>query len=166
MLYLGLRSPMAAGARGGPPRAIAVPLENATDVLERGRAPRFGAPLAWDLGGRAIRDMTYSARHRALFVLAGSAGDGGGAALYRWSGDPGDAPALAGTLEPRWTPEALVAFETRPELLVISDDGAVAVPVARRQECLEDYSPKKGTCPNKRLADVERRTFRARWVAP
>jgi hypothetical protein len=161
-LYIGLRSPLAAGSR-----AIVIPLLNPDAIVERGETPRFGEPLLWHLGGSGLRDMIYSPSHGAYFAIAGASGDGRGFGLFRWGGKPEAQPTLARSLDswgPAWRPEALVLLEGSSRLLVLSDDGDLAVPVSDRAACLKDEEA--GSCPNKYLRDAERRTFKARWVDP
>lgn len=169
-LYVGLRNPLAAGARGGKPRALVVPLLNPAEVVEDGRTPRLGRPMLWDLGGLGVRDMVRCERRRETFVLAGPHDEGERFALYRWSGKAGEPPVLVRRLDgepPGWHPEALVSFAGSPRLLLLSDDGGVAVPVSGPSDCIEkeDYRP-DGTCLNKRLRDESRRSFRGRWITP
>ncbi len=168
-LYLGLRNPLATDPSGGFRHAIVIPLENPAGVVERAEAPTFGPPLLWDLEGLAIRDMVHASRAAAFFIVAGPTDDGPGFALYRWSGEPAAAPFLLRRLDADgagWQPEALVAFEGSSRLLALSDDGTLGRRVADESECRKGGLRADGTCPNKRLREESRRSFRGLWLEP
>lgn len=85
-LWIGFRGPLAKG------RAILVPLLNPDDVVS-GRAPRFGMPTRLDLGGRGLRDMTWTGSEWIL--VAGATGGGQkGTRLFRWAGEGRPAEGL------------------------------------------------------------------------
>ncbi len=90
-LWIGFRGPLAKG------KAILVPLLNPDDVLA-GQTPRFGPPTRLDLGGRGLRDMTWTGSEWIL-VAGATGGDQKGTRLFRWAGDgkhptPLDLPGL------------------------------------------------------------------------
>ncbi|ACA17094.1 conserved hypothetical protein [Methylobacterium sp. 4-46] len=125
-LLIGLRNPLNADND-----ALVVPLQNPAEVLASGAAPKLGKPIALDLKGRGIRDIAYAPGAKAYFIIAGGAGSGGEAFdLYRWSGEPGAAPArvpgaaqaLAGI--PDFQPEALLVAPDGSRVRLLSDDGA------------------------------------------
>jgi len=115
-LWLGFRSPIPNG------KALVVPLVNPTEVLKL-QYPKFGPAKLLDLDGLGIRDMTWTGRE--WYLIAGRAGSGGNARLYRWSG--GDAPPerveKAGFKS--FNPEALASVGSgrHVRLLTLSDDG-------------------------------------------
>jgi hypothetical protein len=157
-LYIGLRHPRVKVA-GSTPRAVVIPFDNPAAVVDSGAAPRFGAPLLWDLGGAGIRSMDYAKAHDAVFVTASS--DEGGWALYRWTGGEA-APALVQRLDelgPEFSPEALVTFDGSPDLFLLSDDGSRRFP-AGAAACLGGELGEDGSCQNKHLRDPGRRSFR------
>jgi len=163
-LYIGLRNPLS-GAR-----AIIVPLLNPAGVIDKVQRPRFGRPMLWDLGGLGVRDMVRSARDGSTYVLAGPKGDAGGFALYRWSGDTDQQPVLLKKIEPRkpsWRPEVLLETPKSSQLLILSDDGVVLIPVNSPNECIkQEYYRYDGTCLNKHLRDETRKHFRGVQISP
>jgi len=165
-LYIGLRNPLA-GPTGS---AIVVPLLNPADVCETALPPRFGRPMLWNLDGLGIRDMVFSAHHRAAFILAGTTGEGRRCALYRWSQHREDQPVRLrdlGFQMPGWCPEAILSFRSSSRLLVLSDDGTMPVRVAGPSECLDaEYYRRDGAALNKHLRDESRRSCRAMWITP
>ena len=166
-LWIGLRAPL--GAPDGAAHAIVVPLGNASAVVERGDAPELGQPILWDLGGRALRDMFWSASRRQLLVLAGAEDRTDGWGLYRWSGTSGDPPQALSAEWPTprdFQPEALVEREAGGRLLVLSDDGDRPVAVRGPDECTRGNYQPDGTCPNKRLKDASRKSFRGFELSP
>jgi len=167
-LFIGFRNPRPSTSTNRA-MALVVPLENATDIVERGALPVFGQPILWDLGGLGIRAMEYSSRHKAYFIVAGSHDESGNFALYRWSGDPRQQPVpLGGIVQSTLTPETLVIFEDSEKIFVLSDDGTLPVKVSGRHECVDkdEYRQQDQTCPNKYLVDPYKKTFRAFWFQP
>jgi hypothetical protein len=85
-LWIGFRGPLAKG------KAILVPLLNPDAVLE-GHTPSFGSPTRLDLGGRGLRDMTWTGSE--WIVVAGATGGGQkGTRLFRWNGQGTSPQAL------------------------------------------------------------------------
>ncbi|MHC4116242.1 MAG: DUF3616 domain-containing protein [Planctomycetota bacterium] len=161
-IYIGFRNPKV----GHGSKAIVVPLRNADRVVERADAPAFSEPVLWDLAGLGIRSMEYSRFHEALFVVAGSHDEDGQYALYRWSGERNAPPVWLGELswgKSKFTPEALAPFADG-RLLLFSDDGSLPITVDGPADCLPGEYGKDGTCPNKYLANPEKKTFRAVWL--
>ncbi|MFE1599175.1 DUF3616 domain-containing protein [Methylobacterium sp. ID0610] len=124
-LLIGLRNPLNADND-----AIVVPFENPAEVLAGGAAPRLGKPIGLDLKGRGIRDIAYAPQAKVYLVVAGGSGSGGEAFdLYRWSGEPGAAPArVPGASEalaaiPNFQPEGLLVAPDGSRVRLLSDDG-------------------------------------------
>ena len=116
-LIIGLRNPVPGG------RALVIPLENPSDLLEGNKA-RFGKPIELDLGGRGVRSIERVGSH--YLVVAGPAGDRGTFALYRWSGHPGDAAGLISGIDfGDLRPEALFTVPNSDLVQILSDDGGV-----------------------------------------
>ncbi|MDP6044011.1 MAG: DUF3616 domain-containing protein [Phycisphaerae bacterium] len=163
-LYIGLRNPLSAG------RSIVIPLLNPSEIIDEAKSPKFGRPMLWDLDSRGIRDMVHSARHGATFILAGPKGDTGHFALYRWSGKIDRQPVFVRKLnfgKPTWRPEALVAIPNSSELLILSDDGVMLIPVNGPEDCIKpEYHRYDGTCLNKHLREEARKYFRGTTISP
>ncbi len=165
MLYIGFRNPRPVNIATGKICALVVTLENAADVIEKGSRPVFGKPLLWVLGGLGIRSMEYSPLHKTYFVIAGSADETGGFALYRWSGDTNSPPELSKDLRlGDFSPEAIVSFAESKKLLLISDDGSLPVKIGSSAECISEKLNINGACPNKFLRNPSRKTFRGIWL--
>ena len=112
---VGFRNPVPGG------RAIVVPFENPIEVLQGERA-RFAAPLLVDVGGLGVRSIGV---WRGSYVIsAGAAQDDEGHAsrLFLWDGKT--APRAVDVDLRDFTPEAIVSFANRSELLLLSDDGS------------------------------------------
>ncbi len=93
-LLLGFRAPTIQ-AVGGEYRALIVPVSNALDLIDGlvagpGEAV-FGDPILLDLDGRSIRALRGNASGEYL-LIAGPSPQNARWALYRWSGQPSDAP--------------------------------------------------------------------------
>jgi len=166
-LWIGLRNPTYRSAATGRREAVVIPLLNANEVVEEGRPPRFGAPLRWDLGGLGVRSVEYCRSRGAYYIVAGPRNGSDALVLYRWSGGLSEAPERVHVFnEPEdFTPEAL--FETpRGVLYVLSDDGTLEIDVDHPRECMEGELLDNGRCPNKFLADPNRKTFRGLRMRP
>jgi Protein of unknown function (DUF3616) len=118
-LVVGLRNPRPNG------RAVAVSLMNA-DAVVAGAAARFGEATLLDLGGLGIRGMAWSDALAVVLIIAGPHDDAYAPfRLYRWSGNPGDAPELVMDLAaPANTkPEGIVTYPgTKDVQLVLDSD--------------------------------------------
>jgi hypothetical protein len=161
-LLIGFRNPIPKG------KALVVPLENPGAVIDRGEPAVIGRPLLWDLGGLGIRDMDYVAGLGAYFIIAGPQNEEKRFALYRWTGDPEQQPVMVrsdlGKGCPDFTPEAVVGFGARSDLLILSDDGTRKVEVTGPQDCKPGMLLPDGRCLNKSLVNVDRKTFRGLWA--
>jgi hypothetical protein len=138
-VLIGFRNPVPGG------RAIVVPFENPSAVL-RGEHARFGAPALLDLDGLGVRSI--GVWHGSYVISAGAAQDEDdrAARLFLWDGTTTPRPLDVDL--PDFTPEALVSFAGRAELLMLSDDGA------RRSG--------GGRCKDE--IDPSQKHFRGRWV--
>ncbi len=155
-IYIGLRNPLYLS------KAIVVVLNNPKRVIESQKPPIFADPLLWDLKGYGIRAMEYSRFRKAFFIIAGPHDDEPAEfALYRWSGGRGEPPIFVQSIDSDFSPEALVVFENSPDLLLLSDDGGLAVDVSGVFECMQGKLNKDGKCLNKYLTDPNRKRFRA-----
>lgn len=167
MMFIGLRNPRPLDPSTGRPMAIVARLKNFAEVVEGSAEPIFEAPLLWDLDGEGVRSFEYNERRHSYFIVAGSADDSLGFALYRWSGAAAEPPEKARDLDlGDMHPEALISFEDRDEMLLLSDDGTRRIPVAVSWECMPGKLNKDDTCPNKFLTDPDRKTSRAAWIEP
>ena len=120
-LMLGLRSPLIGNS------AVAMSLDNITDVFERAAAPHLSGPFLLALDGQGIRDLAWDATLGGYLVVAGAArrSGRGEAALWLWRGARSvpirlDAPAIA-DLKPEGI--ALVQVAGRRAVLLVCDDG-------------------------------------------
>jgi len=161
VLYIGFRNPRPSG------KAFVVPLTNPVAVVEAGAEPAFGEIILWDLAGLGIRSMEYSTFHKAYFIIAGPHDEADNFALYRWSGNECNQPVFLRRLSKdrrQFSPEALMCFDNSARILLLSDDGTIAIEVSDNSECVQGKLNTDGSCPNKFLIDPDRRTFRAIWL--
>jgi hypothetical protein len=160
-LYIGFRNPRPSL------KAIVVPLNNPKQVIEKQQLPVFADPLLWDLKGYGIRSMEHSHFHKAYFVVAGPYNDDPAQfILFRWSGKKNEQPQFVQSISPDFNPEALVIFKNSPKLLLLSDDGSLAVDVSDASECMQDKLRKDGKCLNKHLTNPAKKHFRAISLEP
>ncbi len=118
-LLIGLRNPLPRQ------RALVVPLQNPGDVI-KGQRARFGAPIELDLGQRGIRSIERVGS--GYLIVAGPPADRGRIALYRWSGQPGDATTPVTGIDLKdLRPEALFATGHAGDVQLLSDDGGVKI---------------------------------------
>ncbi len=160
-LYIGFRNPRSFS------KAIVVPLNNPKQVIEKQEPPIFADPLLWDLKGYGIRSMAYSHFHKAFFLVAGPHNDESAEfALYRWSGRKDESPLLVRQINSDFNPEALVTFKNSAKLLLLSDDGGLAVDISDASECMRGKLRKDGKCLNKHLTNPNKKNFRGIWLQP
>ncbi len=160
ILYLGFRNPRP------QKRALVVPWENPRAVIDQGQAAVFGQPLLWDLDGWGIRGMEYVPSQKIFYVIAGPHKGKPGGRLYQWSGIPTESPQPVPTWTlpaPDFTPETVVVFSTRPDVLIISDDGSRLIRVQDASECRAGAFEPGGWCENKALLNPRRQSFRGIW---
>ena len=122
-LLIGFRNPIPDA------QAVVIPLQNPADVIA-GKAPKLGTPVRLDLGGLGIRDMT-SWRDEILIVAGDYKDRAHGAKpqeLYRWSGNPQDAPVHVAGDFGDLNPEAILVYGAKgsEKVQVLSDDGGNA----------------------------------------
>lgn len=146
-LLVAFRNPL----RGG--KALIVPIENPTEVIDGGKRARLGAPIDLSLSPRGsplgIRAIEYDPTKKSYLIIAGSFEGGGKFALYDWPGGTGT-PRPKGALDfGNLNPEAVFVYpgETR-RVQFLSDDGATMV---GNKEC-------------KKLNDETQRTFRSAFL--
>jgi len=117
-LLVGFRSPLVQG------KALVATVLNPSEAVE-GKAVCLGEPLLLDLGGRGIRDITWTGEE--WFVIGGGVQGAGKPRLYRWKGGPAIPEPVKDTGFKHFHPEALAAVDApgrgTTELLVLSDDG-------------------------------------------
>ena len=117
-LLVGFRSPLVQG------KALVATVLNATEAVE-GKTVRLGEPLLLDLGGRGIRDITWTGEE--WFVIGGGVQGAGKPRLYRWKGGAAMPEPVKDTGFKHFHPEALAAVDApgrgATDLLVLSDDG-------------------------------------------
>jgi hypothetical protein len=116
-ILIGFRNPLTAAGR-----ALIVPLKNPKGVVN-GKKAKFGVPIELDLDGRGIRSIEWI--DGRYLIVAGPTADDGTFALFRWSGNPSDAPAAARVDLKELRPEALFAVPGTGEVQLLSDDGGV-----------------------------------------
>ena len=138
-LLLGFRNPVPAG------RALLVRLEQPAAFVAGGPAT-LGPPIELDLGGLGVRALSW---WRGQYLIVAGARDGEAASrLFTWDGHGAAVPVeldLAGQ-----NPEGTFSPDDGDQVLLLSDDGAVAI---------------DGT-PCKELPDATGRRFRGLWLAP
>ncbi|UCE61602.1 MAG: DUF3616 domain-containing protein [Phycisphaerales bacterium] len=169
ILYIGFRNPRPRNEMTSRREALVVVLNNPIEVVEKGAPPRFGEPMLWDLNGLGIRSMEYSHFHGVYFIVAGRHNAKHRFSLYRWSGDKTEPPVFVRQILPDdrdLNPEAMVLFEDSSKMLLLSDDGAVRVPVSDASECVKGQLRDKQYCLNKHLIDNGKKCFRGIWLEP
>ncbi len=160
-IYIGFRNPRPDS------NAIVVALNNPKQVIEDRKPPVFAAPILWDFKGFGIRSMEYSSFHKAYFIIAGPHNDEpADFVLYRWSGEKDEPPQIVKSINSDFNPEALITFKNSAKLLLLSDDGSLAVDISDASECMKGELRKDGKCLNKHLTNPAKKHFRAIWLRP
>ena len=98
-LYIGFRAPIVPVTNRT--KALIAPVENFEQWFNDGKPsgrPVIGKPIELDLGGRGIRDLIHLQKG-SYVIIAGNSDELFNAALYSWSGKPGDAPVLVNAME-------------------------------------------------------------------
>lgn len=139
-VWIGFRNPIPAG------KALLVPLLNPERMMH-GDGAQLGEPRQLDLEGLGVRALTEHAGR--YLVLAGPFDSQPGSALFMWDGVAGAERLPLSALD-GLNPEGFFNPKGSERILVLSDDGAVAVDGT---EC-------------KRLKDPAQKRFRARWIKP
>ncbi len=123
-LLIGFRNPLPHR------RALIIPLQNPAELIV-GKTARFGTPIELDLGGRGIRSIEQFGG--GYLIAAGPTANAGSFAIFKWSGNAGDAAnPVAGVELKDLRPEALFAIPPGKEVQLLSDDGGILV---RGVEC-------------------------------
>jgi hypothetical protein len=126
ILFIGFRNPRPVRVLTGRPHALVIPLNNAAEVVEKGKAPIFGEAMLWDFGGLGITSFEYSPAHAMHFILAQPHDGNDPATLYRWSGMKAGPPESIRTLCPtgvKADAKTIVAFDDPDTLLLLSGAG-------------------------------------------
>ena len=129
VLLIGFRNPRPVRVMTGRPHALMIPLNNATEVIEKGKAPIFGEATLWDFDGLGITCLAYSPAHGAYFILAQPCNEGNPCVLYRWSGMKANPPEPVRRLsfpDHEVTTAKLVPFEGANGLLLLTSRGSRA----------------------------------------
>jgi len=116
-LLIGFRNPRPVRVLTGRPHALLLPLNNASEVLEKGKAPIFGEATLWDFDGLGITCIAYCPAHRAYFILAQPHNKQAPCVLYRWSGmkaTPPEPVRQLGLTDKELIDVKLVPFEGSP----------------------------------------------------
>jgi hypothetical protein len=157
-LLVGLRNPRPLS------RAIVIPILNPERVVIGLAGPEFGVPSRLDLGGLGIASMALAPSQNTYAIVAAPHDRAGSNVLFRWSGEPADAPVRVGPITPEdFDAQAMAVSPDGKRLLLLSDDGERPVPVGSREECQRPPGP-DGTCPCGLLTDPARKHFRGQWV--
>lgn len=91
-LYIGMRAPLVPVNNRN--KAVIAPLQNFEAWFGKGSPtspPVLGLPIELDLGGRGIRDIIRLS-NGTYVIAAGNSGHGNNSMLYKWTGNPADAP--------------------------------------------------------------------------
>ncbi len=162
-LYIGFRNPLIPDPKTGRLQALVIPLQNFQQVIEQQAPPQFGSPLLWDLDRRGLRCLEYSPCHKCFFLIAGPRDDETGFDLYRWDGNPGSQPAKIPYIfnTPGFSPEAILLFDDRPDLYLLSDDGSRLIQLTSPSQCKKGDLLPGNRCQNKHLINPSQKSFRA-----
>ncbi|MBL8797880.1 MAG: DUF3616 domain-containing protein [Planctomycetia bacterium] len=132
-------------------RALVIPLLNPDQLLSGDAGAQFGEPIELDLGGRGVREIDYVPQLQSYLIVAGAIDARRQFAVFRWSGAAADAPRpYAHTAFGALSPEALIAFPGRRDVLLLSDDGTRRI----------------GEQVGKEVASARQRGFRTIWFTP
>ena len=129
VLLIGFRNPRPVRVLTGRPHALMIPLNNASEVIEKRTAPIFGEATLWDFDGLGITCLAYSPAHDAYFILAQPCNEASPCVLYRWSGMKANPPEPIRRLsftDQEVTTVKLVPFEGASRLLLLTGHGSGA----------------------------------------
>ena len=96
-LYIGFRAPLV--PTSSRTNAVIAPILNFETWFNNGNpagSPDLGAPIELNLGGRGIRDLIRLA-NGTYVIIAGDPGPASSSAVYKWTGNAGDAPVAVST---------------------------------------------------------------------
>jgi hypothetical protein len=139
VLLIGFRNPRPVRVITGRPHALMIPLNNAAEVIEKGRTPIFGEATLWDFDGLGIACLAYSPAHRAYFIVARPHDKNDPCVLYRWSGMKANPPEPIRRLnftDREVVPLELVPFEGATRLLLLTGRGSGA-PATTSEKCFQ-----------------------------
>ena len=137
-------------------KALLIVLENPLQVLLDKEEPRFGKTMFLSLGNRGIRSIIFHPGLQKYVLVGGSSGSTNRSQLFLWSGEEKDQPDLiigGFSNADNYNPEAVILYPDSKMLQLLSDDGAILVNDGAGDAC---------AC--KDLEEVERKTFRSRWI--
>ncbi len=95
-MYIGFRAPLV--PMGSGTKALIAPIQGFEDWFDNGTPIAIGAPIELDLGGRGIRDMIRLS-NGGYVIVAGNVGGAATGALFKWTGNPADAPTQITTMD-------------------------------------------------------------------
>lgn len=97
-MYIGFRAPLI--PRSGINKALIAPIQNFENWFNTiaPAAAAIGTPIELDLGGRAIRDMIRLS-NGFYVIIAGSYDGASTGAIFKWTGNPADAPTQITTMD-------------------------------------------------------------------
>jgi len=131
-MYIGFRAPLEPTTNRV--NALIAPIQNFEIWFGTGTTtdPVIGAPILLDLGGKGIREITRISQN-SFVIAAGDYGDDGliASALYKWNGNPSDAPVLLSDFNvTNFNPEGVLPVYSGGNLLtnqleIINDNGTV-----------------------------------------
>ncbi|KAA5534678.1 T9SS type A sorting domain-containing protein [Taibaiella lutea] len=131
-MYIGFRAPLEPTTNRV--NALIAPIQNFETWFGTGTTtdPVIGTPILLDLGGKGIREITRISQN-SFVIAAGDYGDDGliASALYKWNGNPSDAPVLLSDFNvANFNPEGVLPVYSGGNLLtnqleIINDNGTV-----------------------------------------
>lgn len=158
-LWIALRNPMYRDTFGKS-RAIVIPLANPAQVIEEGQKPIFGEPIMLDLGGRGIRSIDFENDQRQYWITAGSVDSQMDFAVFHCYPEDTRITTCKVGFPKDFTPEGVFILPGRHNIYFISDDGTIPKTVESPTDCMDGQMLPNGSCPNKYIIDIEKRTFR------
>lgn len=143
-VLIGFRNPVPGG------RALVVPLLNPEDIVLHGHRARLGQPMLLDLGGAGVRSLSWW-RGRYLIIAGAITTSMNGSSpsrLYSWDGHSTTPRPVKDADLYGLNPEAFVSPEDKEQILLLSDDGTVAI----------------DGVPCKSLKNSSHKRFRGMWL--
>lgn len=98
-MYIGFRAPLVPTA--SRTKAVIAPIQNFETWFNNGAPagnPVIGTPIELDLGGRGIRDIIRLS-NGFYVIIAGSYDGASTGAIFKWTGNPADAPTQITTMD-------------------------------------------------------------------
>jgi hypothetical protein len=121
-LLIGFRSPLTEN------KALLVALKNPLELVTQSKAKaQFDEPILLDLNGLGVRSIEYWSVIQAYIIVAGEVGGGDRFALYLWSGNPNENPAIIDLTFPvDFRPESVLFYSHLGDRFqILSDDGTI-----------------------------------------